>query len=116
MFNLQTIIERVSERIKDMKEGICIAIHNFDEKAWIETMEVPLSKEDIHYQTIIGIDRIPVVAITLHITKENVIQAVKTHKLDVDLHVGIAEECPEKYRPVLEKKLDTLWERKNKWN
>jgi tRNA A37 threonylcarbamoyladenosine dehydratase len=106
MKNLNQVIGIISRRKEEVESYICQMIANITPEAVIETMSMPLSEEEIHYQTIIGVSRVPVVSLTIYISRDSVIDAIDSKTMKVNLIINIEETCPEVYREPLEKALD----------
>jgi len=116
MGNLKAIVNSITKRKKELQGFLCRLIHDITPEIDVETMDIPLSKEEIHLQTIIGADRVPVISLTIYIPREGVIQSLDTKELRVDMLINIEETCPEVYRETLEKALDLNRREKSKWN
>lgn len=116
MKNLNQVIGIISRRKEEVESYICQMIANITPEAVIETMSMPLSETEIHYQTIIGAGRVPVVSLTVYISRDSVIEAIDSKTMKVDLIINIEETCPEVYRESIEKALDLNRREKRSWN
>jgi len=107
MGNLNEVIESIVGRNVELQSYLCQLVHDITPEVTVETMNIPISTEEIHYTTIIGANRVPVVSLTIYIPREVILEAVTSGKvLKVNTIISIEETCPDIYREPLEKALD----------
>jgi hypothetical protein len=98
---------KIIKRKEELQSYLCQLIADITPDVPVEYMDIPLSKEDIHHQTIIGAGRVPVVSLTIYIPREVVMEvAIQNKPLKVELTILIEDTCPEIYRDHLEKALN----------
>lgn len=118
MPNLEQIINSITRRKTELQSYLCQLVYDITPEVTVETMDIPISTEEIHYQTIIGANRVPVVSLTIYIPREVIIEAVASEekRLKVEMAIIIEETCPDVYREQLERVLDMDRRKQGKWN
>lgn len=98
---------KIIKRKEELQGYLCQLIADITPDVPVEYMDIPLSKEEIHHQTIIGAGRVPVVSLVIYIPRESIMEtAIQNKPLKVELTILIEDTCPDVYREHLKKALN----------
>ncbi len=100
------LVNQIITRKKEITQGLIDEILKINSEANVMTKEEPISMNEIHHKTTIGVSKVPVVSLTILISREDIIDSHKTKELKTYLQIDIEDECPEEYRKHLDRYLN----------